>query len=72
MDLKAPLRPDTTVPLTLTFRTASGEQRQLALQVPVSVAAPRDAGAATTHGVTSTERRGVGSLRGALRAPQAC
>lgn len=50
-DLKAPLKPGTSVPVTLTFRTASGEQRQLALQVPVSVAAPRDAGAATTHGM---------------------
>ena len=49
--LKAPLRPDTSIPLTLTFRTAGGEQRQLALQVPVSTAAPKDAGAPTTHGM---------------------
>src|SRR3954465_13751317 len=28
-ELKAPLRADTAIPLTLTFRTASGEQRQL-------------------------------------------
>ena len=49
-DLKAPLKPDTSVPLTLTFRTAGGEQRQLALQVPVSVQPPKEVGAATTHG----------------------
>jgi copper(I)-binding protein len=50
-ELKAPLKPGTTIPMTLTFRTAGGEQRRLALQVPVSVMAPRDAGAATTHGM---------------------
>jgi copper(I)-binding protein len=49
-DLKAPLKPDTSVPLTLTFRTAGGEQRQLALQVPVSVQPPREVGAAMTQG----------------------
>jgi len=50
-ELKAPLKPDTTIPITLTFRTARGEQRQLAVQVPVSVMAPREVGAATTHGM---------------------
>jgi hypothetical protein len=50
-ELKAPLKADTTIPLTLTFRTAKGEQRQLALQVPVSVMPPKEAAAATTHGV---------------------
>ncbi|HEY1228088.1 MAG TPA: copper chaperone PCu(A)C [Ramlibacter sp.] len=50
-DLKAPLRPDTSIPMTLAFRTANGEERQLALQVPVSVAAPAGVGAATTHGM---------------------
>jgi len=50
-ELKAPLKPDTTIPMTLTFRTAAGEQRQLALQVPVSIAAPKDAAAATMHGM---------------------
>src|SRR3954465_8704212 len=48
-ELKAPLKPGTTIPITLAFRTARGEQRQLALQVPVSVMAPKDVGAATTH-----------------------
>ena len=43
--LKAPLRPDSTIPVTLTFRTAAGEQRQLALQVPVSATPPKDAAA---------------------------
>lgn len=50
-ELKAPLKPDTTIPMTLTFRTASGDQRQLALQVPVAIAAPKDAAAATMHGM---------------------
>lgn len=49
MDLKAPLAPNTSIPVTLTFRTAKGEQRQLALQVPVSAAPPKEAGAAGTH-----------------------
>jgi hypothetical protein len=40
MELKAPLAPNTSIPLTLTFRTASGEQRQLALQVPPPCPAP--------------------------------
>jgi len=44
MDLKAPLAPNTSIPITLTFRTAAGEQRQLALQVPVSATPPREAG----------------------------
>jgi copper(I)-binding protein len=50
-ELKAPLKPGTTIPVTLTFRTAAGEQRQLALEVPVSVMPPKDAAAATMHGV---------------------
>jgi periplasmic copper chaperone A len=50
-ELKAPLKPDTTIPITLTFRTQHGDKRELALQVPVSLAAPRDAAAATTHGM---------------------
>ncbi len=47
MDLKAPLQPGASMPVTLTFRTAAGEQRQLALQVPVSATPPKEAGAAT-------------------------
>lgn len=48
-ELKAPLQPGTTVPVTLTFRNARGERRDLALQVPVSVAPPREAGAADSQ-----------------------
>jgi copper(I)-binding protein len=44
VDLKAPLAPNTSIPLTLTFRTPGGEQRQLALQVPVSATPPKEAG----------------------------
>lgn len=50
-ELKTPLRAGTSIPLTLTFRTAGGQERELALQVPVSVAAPPEAGAAMTHGM---------------------
>jgi periplasmic copper chaperone A len=49
MDLKAPLAPNTSIPLTLTFRTAAGEQRQLALQVPVSALPPKEAGVQGSH-----------------------
>ncbi len=52
MDLKAPLAVNTTVPVTLTFRNAKGQQSQLAVQVPVSSRAPAPtpaAPAATTH-----------------------
>lgn len=49
VDLKAPLAPNTSIPLTLTFRTASGEQRQLALQVPVSATPPKEAGVQGGH-----------------------
>jgi copper(I)-binding protein len=48
--LKAPLQPGTTIPVTLTFRTAKGEQKQLALQVPVTAAAPKDVNAAASSG----------------------
>ena len=48
--LKMQLTSGSTIPLTLTFRTASGEQRQLALQVPVSMTPPREVGAAAAHG----------------------
>ena len=49
VDLKAPLAPNTSIPLTLPFRTAAGEQRQLALQVPVSATPPKEAGAHGSH-----------------------
>jgi copper(I)-binding protein len=40
MDLKAPLKPGTRIPLTLSFRTAKGETRKLELSVPVAITAP--------------------------------
>ncbi len=49
VDLKAPLAPNTSIPLTLTFRTAAGEQRQMALQVPVSATPPKEAGVQGSH-----------------------
>ena len=47
MDLKAPLKPDTQVPVTLTFRNAKGETSSLQLSVAVSAQPP--AGAAPAH-----------------------
>jgi copper(I)-binding protein len=49
-DLKAPLQPGTSIPVTLTFRTARNEQRQLTLQVPVTATAPNELGAASAQG----------------------
>lgn len=49
LDLKAPLAVNTTVPVTLTFRNAKGQQSQLALQVPVSSRPPGGA-APAAHG----------------------
>lgn len=40
MGLKAPLAANTSVPLTLTFRDARGQESRLDLQVPVATAAP--------------------------------
>jgi copper(I)-binding protein len=40
MDLKAPLKQDSTVPLTLTFRDAKGVQSQVEIKLPVSTTAP--------------------------------
>lgn len=39
-ELKAPLKPGTTVPLTLLFKTAKGEERKLDVAVPVSATPP--------------------------------
>jgi len=46
MDLKGPLAANSTVPLTLLFRNARGQQSRLELQVPVSATAPAGAKAA--------------------------
>jgi periplasmic copper chaperone A len=47
MDLKAPLPKDSTLPLTLLFRDATGVPGKLELRVPVGTAAP--AGAMPDH-----------------------
>ena len=45
MDLKVPLRKDTTIPVTLRFKDAKGVESTLELKVPVSTSAPSgDAG----------------------------
>jgi len=49
MDLKAPLKPDTRVPVTLTFRNAKGETSSLQLTVPVTTQPPAGAAAAHKH-----------------------
>jgi periplasmic copper chaperone A len=43
LDLKQPLVPGSTVPLTLSFRNAKGVQSKLELKVPVAARAPADA-----------------------------
>jgi len=43
LDLKAPLKPGTSVPLTLLFKDARGAQGSMQLQVPISARAPTDA-----------------------------
>lgn len=40
MDLKAPIKPGSTIAMTLRFRDASGAERQLPVSVPVAAAAP--------------------------------
>lgn len=40
MDLKAALKKDSTVPLTLVFQDAKGARSKVELQVPVAVSAP--------------------------------
>jgi copper(I)-binding protein len=47
LDLKAPLKPDTQVPVTLTFRNAKGETSTL--QLSVAVASQPPAGSAAGH-----------------------
>ena len=50
MDLKAALPKDSTIPLTLTFKNAKGEQSQVELKVPVATTAPgAAAGAPAAH-----------------------
>ncbi|HQC86199.1 MAG TPA: copper chaperone PCu(A)C [Rhodoferax sp.] len=40
MDLNAPLKKDTTIPLTLVFKDAKGVESKTELKVPVNAAAP--------------------------------
>ncbi len=50
MNLKTSLPKDTTVPLTLTFRDAKGQEQRQELQLPVAVVAPgAQAGATPAH-----------------------
>ena len=49
MDLKMPLRKDTTIPLSLVFRDAKGVQTTRELRVPVQTAAPSGAPAQSDH-----------------------
>ena len=43
MDLKVPLKPNTQVPLTLTFKDASGVQSRMEIALPVSTTPPAGA-----------------------------
>jgi len=49
MDLKAPLSANSTVQLTLTFRSAQGVQSQQEIQVPVRMPTPAQGSGAMTH-----------------------
>lgn len=49
MDLKAPLQKDTTIPLTLTFKNAKGQESKTELKVPVMQMAPGGAMAEHKH-----------------------
>lgn len=50
MELKAPLKVDTRVPLSLRFRDAKGATSTLEVSVPVSARAPAGAAAPAPHG----------------------
>lgn len=50
MDLKLPLKPDTTIPVTLVFKTARGTETRTELKLPVALAAPGQAAGAMQHG----------------------
>lgn len=49
MDLKMPLRKDTTIPLSLVFKDAKGVQTTKEVRVPVQTAAPAGAAAQSDH-----------------------
>jgi len=49
MALRAPLKPDSQVPLTLMFRDAKGQQSRLEISVPVTVRAPDGKSAPHRH-----------------------
>jgi copper(I)-binding protein len=49
MDLKAPLRKDTTVPVTLVFKDAKGVETKTELKLPVSMTAPGGAAPMMEH-----------------------
>lgn len=50
MDLKAPLKKDSTIALTLLFKDAKGAESKTDIQVPVTLAVPDAHGAHGTHG----------------------
>ena len=53
MDLKVPLRKDTTIPVTLRFKDAKGVESTLELKVPVTTGAPSSDAGAHPHGMHS-------------------
>ena len=67
--LKAPLASGSTIPLTLAIRTARGEPRQLALQVPVSATVPKDAAAAASAGSHGDHGSSHGKGHGGSASP---
>ncbi len=71
MDLKAPLKPDTRVPLTLVLRDATGAERRVELQVAVTTRPPAgahagaasDAGHGHGHGHNHGQGHGTGNAQ---------
>jgi len=51
MDLKLPLKKDTTIPVTLVFKDAKGVESKTELKLPVSQTPPAGAPAAAGHGM---------------------
>lgn len=64
MDLKAPLKPDTRVPLTLLLRDAKGAERRVELQAAVSARPPTGATSDAGHGHGHGHGHGQGHGQG--------
>ncbi len=64
MDLKAPLKPETRVPVTLLLRDARGAERRVELQVPVAARPPAGMAMGSASGPHPGHRHGQGRDQG--------